>query len=182
MGQLNIYTNYLKMFVTFPLLSTVAFVDSTPQFGFGGFGNSQNCLGSRCNQNNLGGGGFGGFRGGFGGYGGGFGGFGQNFGHAQNCVGSQCNQNNFGKKKREALVDEDTEPLEIDGVGKSEEPTHSMNERPIPNGEKNTEDDKNRISLVDDHQASTDDADIKLTNSVFDGRDSDIVLMKPLRG
>jgi len=166
------------MVVIFHLFVSLALVDSTPQFGFGGFGNSQNCLGSRCNQNNLGGGGFGGFRGGFGGYGGGFGGFGgfgQNFGHAQNCVGSQCNQNNFGKKKREAL-DEDTEPLEIDGVGKSEEPTHSINERPIPKVEKNTE---NRISPVNDHQVSTDDTDIKLTNSVFEV-DSDNVLKKHL--
>merc|ERR1712098_311066 len=174
----NVNTNEMKMAVISVLFVTLALVNATPQFGFGGFGNSQNCLGSRCNQNNLGGGGFGGYGGGFGG----FGGFGQNFGHAQNCVGSQCNQNNFGKKKREVLVDEDTEPLEIDGVSKSEEPTHSMNERLIPNVEKNTEDAENRISPVDDDQFSTDDADITLTNSVFNGGDSDIVFMKPLRG
>jgi len=171
------------MVVIFHLFVSLALVDSTPQFGFGGFGNSQNCLGSRCNQNNLGGGGFGGFRGGFGGYGGGFGGFGgfgQNFGHAQNCVGSQCNQNNFGKKKREALVDGDTENLQSGGIGKSEEPTHYMKDLRIPNVEKNTKDAENRISSVD--QVSTEDADIKLTNSVFDEVDSDIVLMKTLRG
>eukprot|EP00092_Neocalanus_flemingeri_P067344 GFUD01082184.1.p1 GENE.GFUD01082184.1~~GFUD01082184.1.p1 ORF type:complete len:287 (+),score=70.01 GFUD01082184.1:82-942(+) len=57
----------------------------------------QNCAGSSCNQNNLGGGGgvFGGF-GGFGGYGG---------GATQNCVGSACNQNNFHKKRREVLTE-----------------------------------------------------------------------------
>ena len=65
----------------------------------------QNCGFSQCNQNNFGGGGFGGgfpripvgfggFRG-FGGFGGlrGFGGFGA----TQNCQFSQCNQNNIGK-------------------------------------------------------------------------------------
>eukprot|EP00092_Neocalanus_flemingeri_P036805 GFUD01040066.1.p1 GENE.GFUD01040066.1~~GFUD01040066.1.p1 ORF type:complete len:166 (+),score=27.46 GFUD01040066.1:189-686(+) len=51
----------------------------------------QNCAGSQCNQNNLGGAGGAGFGGGFSG------------GATQNCVGSQCNQNNFGRKRREVL-------------------------------------------------------------------------------
>eukprot|EP00092_Neocalanus_flemingeri_P039950 GFUD01043518.1.p1 GENE.GFUD01043518.1~~GFUD01043518.1.p1 ORF type:complete len:279 (+),score=56.83 GFUD01043518.1:66-902(+) len=55
----------------------------------------QNCAGSSCNQNNLGGG-FGGGFGGFGGYG---------AGATQNCVGSACNQNNFHKKRREVLTE-----------------------------------------------------------------------------
>merc|ERR1712098_478462 len=115
----NVNTNEMKMAVISVLFVTLALVNATPQFGFGGFGNSQNCLGSRCNQNNLGGGGFGGFGGGFGS----FGGFGQNFGHAQNCVGSQCNQNNFGKKKREVPLDRITDNLHRGGFGKFEEPT-----------------------------------------------------------
>ena len=60
----------------------------------------QNCQGSSCNQNNLGGG-FAGFGAGFpaaGGFGAGFGG-----GATQNCVGSQCNQNN-GRRKREIIA------------------------------------------------------------------------------
>merc|ERR1719228_576561 len=174
------------MVVVFLLFVFLALVDSTPQFGFGGFGNSQNCLGSRCNQNNLGGGGFGGFRGGFGGYGG----FGQNFGHAQNCVGSQCNQNNFGKKKREAVVDADTEHLQSDGdgVGTSEESTHSMKKLPTPLvdmnvSDTNTEDAEDRMSPVDDDQVSTDDTEFKLSeNSALDEVDSDIVVLNPLRG
>lgn len=52
---------------------------------FVGFTASQNCVGSLCNQNNLGQAGaqFGGFT------------------AAQNCVGALCNQNNFGRKKRQ---------------------------------------------------------------------------------
>merc|ERR1711875_75174 len=67
-------------------------------------GAQQNCVGSNCNQNNVGGGGFS------------LGGFppvsfptaGIPVGAQQNCVGSSCNQNNIGKKKREILdmVDE----------------------------------------------------------------------------
>ena len=60
----------------------------------------QNCQGSSCNQNNLGGG-FAGLGAGFpvgGGFGAGFGG-----GATQNCVGSQCNQNN-GRRKREIIA------------------------------------------------------------------------------
>jgi len=59
----------------------------------------QSCVGSQCNQNNLGS-----RFGTFGGFGSvaqplGFGGF---SGAQQNCFGSQCNQNNvFGKRKRE---------------------------------------------------------------------------------
>merc|ERR1712240_791855 len=67
-------------------------------------GAQQNCVGSNCNQNNVGGGGFR------------LGGFpsvsfptaGTPVVTQQNCVGSNCNQNNLGKKKREILdmVDE----------------------------------------------------------------------------
>jgi len=67
-------------------------------------GAQQNCVGSSCNQNNVGGGGFN------------LSGFppvgfptaGTPVGAQQNCVGSNCNQNNLGKKKREILdmVDE----------------------------------------------------------------------------
>jgi len=61
----------------------------------------QSCVGSQCNQNNLGSpfGAFGGFGPAAQPLGFGFGGF---SGAQQNCVGSQCNQNNlFGKRKRE---------------------------------------------------------------------------------
>merc|ERR1719309_1308909 len=56
-----------------------------------------------------------------------------------------------------------------------------MNEHPIPKVEKNTEDAENLISPVDDYQVSTDDTDIKLTNSVFEV-DSDNLLNKHLSG
>jgi len=175
------------MFVTFLLLSIVAFVDSTPQFGFGGFGNSQNCLGSRCNQNNLGGGGFGGFGGfggGFGGFGGygGLGGFG---GHSQNCAGSQCNQNNFGKKKREAVVDGDIED-ELNDT-KSEEITH-LTELPTPNVEGNVSDTdakeaEEQVSRIEDDNVSTDDTKAKLTEiSFFEEMDPYTVVVEPLLG
>merc|ERR1719175_355360 len=61
----------------------------------------QSCVGSQCNQNNLGSsfGAFGGFGSAARPLGFGFGGF---SGAQQNCLGSQCNQNNvFGKRKRE---------------------------------------------------------------------------------
>merc|ERR1712228_534426 len=61
----------------------------------------QSCVGSQCNQNNLGSpfGAFGGFGPAAQPLGFGFGGF---SGAQQNCLGSQCNQNNvFGKRKRE---------------------------------------------------------------------------------
>merc|ERR1712228_153656 len=61
----------------------------------------QSCVGSQCNQNNLGSpfGAFGGFGSAAQPLGFGFGGF---SGAQQNCLGSQCNQNNvFGKRKRE---------------------------------------------------------------------------------
>merc|ERR1719268_434739 len=61
----------------------------------------QTCVGSQCNQNNLGSpfGAFGGFGPAAQPLGFGFGGF---SGVQQNCLGSQCNQNNvFGKRKRE---------------------------------------------------------------------------------
>jgi len=61
----------------------------------------QSCVGSQCNQNNLGSrfGAFGGFGPAAQPLGFGFGGL---SGAQQNCFGSQCNQNNvFGKRKRE---------------------------------------------------------------------------------
>ena len=56
---------------------------------------TQNCVGSQCNQNNN----FGGF-----GFIGGFplGAFGG--GATQNCFGSQCNQNNFGKRAAQSPI------------------------------------------------------------------------------
>merc|ERR1712112_224888 len=70
-------------------------------------GAQQNCVGSNCNQNNVGGGGF--SLGGFPSVG--FPTAGIPVGAQQNCLGSSCNQNNLGKKKREILdmVDELTE-------------------------------------------------------------------------
>merc|ERR1711942_398099 len=78
-------------------------------------GAQQNCVGSNCNQNNVGGGGFN------------LGGFpsvglptaGIPVGAQQNCVGSSCNQNNLGKKKREILdmVDELTKEAFDSEVG-----------------------------------------------------------------
>merc|ERR1712126_129562 len=55
----------------------------------------QSCVGSQCNQNNLGSsfGAFGGFGSAARPFGFGFGGF---SGAQQNCLGSQCNQNNVG--------------------------------------------------------------------------------------
>merc|ERR1712226_79166 len=68
------------------LLFLLAAMQSSPQFGFG---NSQNCVGSQCNQNNIGISG--------GGQGGGF----RRFrGNRQFCVGSQCNQNIAGDSGR----------------------------------------------------------------------------------
>merc|ERR1712126_597557 len=63
----------------------------------------QSCVGSQCNQNNLGSsfGAFGGFGSAAQPFGFGFGGF---SGAQQNSFGSQCNQNNvLGKRKREIV-------------------------------------------------------------------------------
>merc|ERR1719186_2514712 len=78
----------------------------------------QNCFGSQCNQNNVGGS-FGGLGGsGFGGGGFGGGGFkGVGGGASQNCFGSRCNQNNFGRKKRELLSETETPPENISNRG-----------------------------------------------------------------
>merc|ERR1712226_1385660 len=73
------------------LLFLLAAMQSSPQFGFG---NSQNCVGSQCNQNNIGisgegqGGGFRSFR-----------------GNRQFCVGGQCSKNVLDKKKRSVLTE-----------------------------------------------------------------------------
>merc|ERR1719365_110153 len=77
----------------------------------------QTCVGSQCNQNNLGSsfGAFGGFGSAARPLGFGFGGF---SGAQQNCLGSQCNQNNvFGKRKREIAEAVDRLATDILNVG-----------------------------------------------------------------
>ena len=103
----------MQSYTSFPLLF-LSTIQTLPQFG--GFNNFQNCLGSQCNQNNIGVfPTFGGFGQGnsqncFGSQcnqnnGGNVGGFGSLGRHNQNCIGSRCNRNNFGKRKREVTQD-----------------------------------------------------------------------------
>merc|ERR1712240_618026 len=134
--------------VVFLLFSIVVLVDSTPQFGFGGFGGFGFGLTVTTKVRTK--------------------------TSSQNCAGSQCNQNNFGKEKREVVQGEVSE--DDLGVTKSEALTHLLEELNIPNVDKNvpdtnTEEAEEQVSPVMD-----DKVDISaVLGTVEDGGDEALV-------